>query len=568
MATCPLCQGVFEGATFCPKDGTRLESATGTGHVLGGRYRLIRRVGEGAMGVVFEAEHVQIHRKVAVKVLQRRLAANSEAVERMRREAQAMSGEGHPNIVTYNDFGISEDGQVYLVMEWLEGENLDDRLSRAPVDLATALDIAVQACAGLAEAHAQGVIHRDLKPANLFLSLDRNGALRVKILDFGIAKLGAEQAQLTSTGVVIGTPNYMAPEQALGEKVDGRADLYALGIILYEMLAGVVPFQADTPLAVLHQHTARMPALPSSMAPDRRIPQALDTIAMTCLAKDPADRYQTAAELGAALEQVRAGRTSAVVPSAPAPMLRRDRPTVEALAGDSHDDLAVLNRRRPWRIVLAIGAAAVLAGGVGVMLVLGRGKTTADPTTPDAAVVATAADASATDAALAVTAADASAPDAAVIAAAADAMPAPIDASIGIDSALAAVSIDAAATADAALEVPAIRKIERGFTVEARLDPVRPIAGQSTTLVLVLVPSSLAAARRTALEAGEAHLHVTVQHFAHHDLVHRSTVAVDPQGAVRITFVPRLGKHHVSIEPSINGRDLGRTRFDIEATAP
>ncbi len=549
-----MCQGRFDGATFCPKDGSRLETDADAGQLLGGRYRLIRRVGEGAMGVVFEAEHVHIHRKVAVKLLQRRLAENGEAVERMRREAQAMSSLGHPNIVDCSDFGMSDDGQVYLVMEWLEGENLEDRLERGGVDLETALDVAVQACAGLAEAHTQGVVHRDLKPANLFLTRDRVGALRVKILDFGIAKLGADQAQLTSTGVVIGTPNYMAPEQALGEKVDHRADIYALGIILYEMLAGVVPFQGETALAVLHQHTARMAASPSAVAPERGISRELDTITMTCMAKDPLERYQTAAELGAAIERARGASASV---SGRGPTLTVRRAPTEAPGGDSRDDLAVLRRSgRARRIAMALGAATVVLIA-GIVIVVRATTSEERSSLPDAELVATATDAPTP----------------------------PIDAMFQSDTAIATVAVDADGIADAALAASladataapmdasstvidrrdVIRKVERGFIMEAQVEPTPPVAGRPTTLTIVIVASSLDAAQRIVLTDGRADVQISIEHFARHERVHRATVVLDAQGAAQITFTPRSGKHHVSVQPSFEGRGLARSRFDITA---
>lgn len=258
------------------------------------------------MGVVYEAEQIHIQRRVAIKILRSDLAADVSAVERLQREAQLTSDLGHPNLVQCRDFGHARDGRVYLALEWLEGETLEARLDRDGVDAATAVEISIQTCSGLAEAHERAVIHRDLKPANLFLTTDRDGKLRVKILDFGIAKLAQQQVALTATGVVIGTPNYMSPEQALGDTVDARADIYSLGVILYEMVTGAVPFKGDSALAVLHQHSVRMPVAPSQTAPEREVPPALESVVMRCLAKRPADRYATALTLRDALEAARA----------------------------------------------------------------------------------------------------------------------------------------------------------------------------------------------------------------------------------------------------------------------
>lgn len=285
MATCPTCSGTFFDATFCPRDGALLIDELDSGVVLDDRYRLIRQVGAGAMGIVFEAEHLHLHRRVAVTILKHEYAKDLQVVKRLEREAQTTSDLGHPNIVQCRDFGYARDGRVYMVMEWLDGETLEARLAREGVDLAVAVDIAIQTCAGLAEAHAHDVIHRDLKPAKLFLAHDREGVLRVKILDFGIAKLVEQQLELTATGVVIGTPNYMSPEQSNGERVDGRADLYSLGVNLYEMVTGSVPFHGDSTLAVLHQHSVRKPVAPSESAPDRAIPPELERIVMRCLEK-------------------------------------------------------------------------------------------------------------------------------------------------------------------------------------------------------------------------------------------------------------------------------------------
>ena len=244
------------------------------------RYRLLRGVGQGAMGVVFEAEHVHIGKRVAVKLLHRELARDPMAVERLRREAHAASSIGHRNIVHVEDFGIAADGAVYLVMEWLAGETLADRLERGPADPSGAIAVVRQVLAALAAAHAAGVVHRDLKPANIFLARRKDGGEEVKLLDFGIAKLVLADSRLTRTGAFVGTPDYVAPEQALGHQVDARADLYSVGVLMYRLLTDTLPFRGESFMAVLHQHTMTEPEPPSQRAPERNIAPAIEAVVL------------------------------------------------------------------------------------------------------------------------------------------------------------------------------------------------------------------------------------------------------------------------------------------------
>jgi serine/threonine protein kinase len=310
MAMCPSCGEAYEGVNFCPADGTRLpepdrcELSPLVGEVLDKRYRVIRKVGEGASAEVFFAEHIHLKKKVALKVLRKELAGKSEATERFQREAQVASGIGHRNIVAVEDFCALEDGSFYLAMEWLEGETLDDRIERGPLSIDEAIAVAEQTCSGLEAAHAVAIIHRDLKPANLFLVAGPRGkssAPLVKILDFGIAKLTLAERQLTRAGAFLGTPFYVSPEQAEGKPIDRRADVYSLGVILYEMVTGEVPFDGETAISVLHQHMRAEPEPPRRRAPELGIPPDLDRIIMRCLQKDPEARYRSAAALADAL---------------------------------------------------------------------------------------------------------------------------------------------------------------------------------------------------------------------------------------------------------------------------
>ncbi len=226
------------------------------GRTLSGRYEVLARLGVGGVGVVYQGRQVQLDRLVAIKVLQQSAAASPEWRRRFEREARVLSELAHPNIVPVTDFGI--DGDVsYLVMELLQGKTLADLLNEGPLSPARALDIVRQTLRGLAFAHRQGIAHRDLKPANIFLQALPDHADHVRLLDFGMAKFleGANSPSpaenLSRVGVVFGTPSYMAPEQAKAERVDTRADIYAAGAILFQLLAGRPPFVADTPEAIM-----------------------------------------------------------------------------------------------------------------------------------------------------------------------------------------------------------------------------------------------------------------------------------------------------------------------------
>lgn len=279
------------------------------GQIIAGRFRVDRLIGEGGMGSVYEATHETLPRKFAVKILRPELAYEKNFIERFRREAIAAARVEHPNVIYITDFGYTESGSVYLVMEYLEGTGLDElicRQTRLPVN--RALPILIQTADALHHAHQQKVVHRDLKPENILLTTVRGQRDFVKVLDFGIAKLREpefDQVALTMKGQVFGTAEYMSPEQATGEQLDGRSDLYAVGVLAYEMLTGDPPFLGP-PMEVLRAHVKTPPLAPSTKLRDHHIPPALDALVLRCLAKDPAKRYQTGAELRRDLIKVRA----------------------------------------------------------------------------------------------------------------------------------------------------------------------------------------------------------------------------------------------------------------------
>jgi serine/threonine-protein kinase len=287
------------------------------GAVLAGRYVVKGRIGEGGMGLVYEGLHRDIDKRVAIKVLRDDLSKRPEVVARFRQEAKSASRIGHENIVDISDFGETTRGASYFIMEFLDGEDLANVLGRdVTVDAGRACAIVLQCCRALSATHAKGIVHRDIKPENIFLTTRDGVDDFVKIVDFGIAKMsdieteGAPGRKLTKTGMIFGTPEYMSPEQAAGKELDHRVDVYALGIILYECLAGRVPFEGDTFMGVLTQHLfAELPAI-VELNPNAKVSRELETVIRKALAKDPDDRYQDTEELAEAITCALDGRLS------------------------------------------------------------------------------------------------------------------------------------------------------------------------------------------------------------------------------------------------------------------
>ncbi len=273
------------------------------GTTLEGRYQVLELIGEGGMGHVFLAEHVTLKRKVAIKVLREDLAQQPANVERFFQEAQAASSIHHPNVVDVTDFGRASNGMVYFVMEYLEGEELTAMMHRhGHLPWPSAQAIILQVVRGLRATHEQGVVYRDLKPANIFLTRDPNGALLVKLLDFGIAKHTGQTARpRTKPNSVFGTARYMSPEQAAGKEVDARSDIYATGVVLYELLAGRAPFESDNYMEVVRCHVNDPIPRLREVAPNAGIPDGVEALVMRALDKDPAKRFHDMAEFEAAI---------------------------------------------------------------------------------------------------------------------------------------------------------------------------------------------------------------------------------------------------------------------------
>jgi len=305
---CPVC-----GETFgpeeeqCPTDGARLllaaEEASLLGETLDGRYEIRDVLGEGGMGIVYLAHQPTMDRDVAVKVLHPYYSKDKEALQRFLREARAASKLRHPNTIRVFDFGQTSDGLLYMVLEILRGRALADIIDNdGAIHYSDAIDIAVQVCDALSEAHEQGIVHRDLKPDNIHIEQAHGRPNHVKLLDFGIARMESD-VRATQTGAIVGTPTYMSPEQATGAApVDGRADIYALGCIIYEMITGTVAFQGATPLEVLVKHLNEPPPpIPADIQAE--VPDALLELIDRTMAKRPEDRYESCELLRDALLQ-------------------------------------------------------------------------------------------------------------------------------------------------------------------------------------------------------------------------------------------------------------------------
>jgi serine/threonine-protein kinase len=312
-APTPTAGPVSEGlaARMAPSDPSQLA---------GTPYRLGRKLGEGASGAVYEAEHVELERKLAVKILGPEHAASPSALARFRREARAVANLSHPNIVQLYDFGRSLDGRAFLAMELCVGQTLDARMREGDLTWREATRIAVEAAKALEAAHAAGLVHRDLKPQNLMLSSE--GEPQVKLLDFGVAtaltdsenRPASERERVLRGFAVFGTPEYMAPEQVAGDPVDGRSDLYALGCVLYEMLTRAPAFEGPSSVVVMGKQLHDTPLPPRARAPKRPIPRAVEAVVVRAMSKSPAARFPTASAMRAALESARE-----------APLRRRER---------------------------------------------------------------------------------------------------------------------------------------------------------------------------------------------------------------------------------------------------
>jgi len=346
-------------ADFLPsaRGGGRSMSAVEAGTVVDGRYRVLHRLGSGGMADVYLAQDALLGRQVALKLLHHRFAEDQEFVERFRREASSAAGLSHPNVVSVYDRG-EWDGTYYIAMEYLPGRSLKAVVrEHGPLAPSDAIDIAIQILLALRFAHRRGIIHRDIKPHNVIL--DEEG--RAKVTDFGIARAGA--SDMTMTGSIMGTAQYLSPEQAQGHAVTEASDLYAVGVVLYELLTGGVPFEGESAVTIALKQVSVQPVPPSQRNP--QVSPALDAVVMRALAKDPAARFAGADELIAALQQARIGVAPAPLPPGVGPPA-----TATALAVPPPPGEDATGRRRWW---IAAGLAALALAAVALLLLLPAG---------------------------------------------------------------------------------------------------------------------------------------------------------------------------------------------------
>ncbi|MEO6529067.1 MAG: protein kinase [Gemmatimonadaceae bacterium] len=319
LKLCPTCGTEYPAnERFCPKDGTALRSQGGgtdlVGSIIADRYHVLKKLGEGGMGQVYLAEHVKMGRKSAVKVMNPGMVQDADAISRFNREASNASRINHQHVAGIYDFGETAEGLIYLAMEYVEGEPLTALVSRSgALPPARAAELTRQTGEALSVAHDMGIVHRDLKPDNIMITRSRDGTDCVKVVDFGIAKAANVEAQkVTRTGLVVGTPEYMSPEQLAGDPLDGRSDVYSLGLVAFNMLTGQLPFPSETVQESMIMRLTDRPRRLGEMRPETDWPAEVQAVMDHALERDTSARYASASEFGRALQAAVNGMPASV----------------------------------------------------------------------------------------------------------------------------------------------------------------------------------------------------------------------------------------------------------------
>jgi len=402
---CPTCGTEFgDEQKFCPNDGSALRSSQQgnlVGSVIAERYHIVKKLGEGGMGAVYLGEHVKMGRKSAIKVMSSSMAHDPEAIARFNREASNASRINHPNVCAIYDFGETPDGVIYLAMEFIEGGSLGDLLEQeSTLSLRRAADILTQTADALQAAHDLGIVHRDLKPDNIMLTRGRAGGDLVKVVDFGIAKAmsGEEGQQVTKTGLVVGTPEYMSPEQLSGDRLDGRSDTYSLALVFYRMVTGTFPFPAESAQEMMIKRLTDDPLPLGAARPDIVFPPALEEALRHALGRMPSERYATAVEFARDVATAVAGMGAAAAvaptdaatqilsaqPAGAAPPLtptrvRAPTPATPTTPRPSMAPPVAPKKKAPVLAIAGVAVVLVGAGGFAALKVMGGGDDAVPP---------------------------------------------------------------------------------------------------------------------------------------------------------------------------------------------
>ena len=404
MKVCPTCQAEYtDQLRFCQNDGATLRTTDATeivGSVVADTYHITKKIGAGGMGTVYLGRHVKMGRLSAIKIINAANAEDAETIARFNREAANAARINHHNVCSIYDFGETAGGLIYLAMEYVDGESLSDLAEReSPLPLPVAADLVRQTAEALQAAHDLGIVHRDLKPDNIMITKAPDGALIAKVVDFGIAKaMGTDSGQqVTKTGLVIGTPEYMSPEQLSGDTLDGRTDTYSLGLVAFRLLAGSLPFRGESSQEVMFKRLTDDPLSLAEALPETEFPEALQRALNRALARIPADRYSSAREFGNDVVTA-VGRCVAPIHAGPGlrPLNTEEMPETREARATPHRVMAptetATRARWNWRLLGGLATAGIAAVVVSTQLVSGDSSEPAasinDPMRPSAPIAA------------------------------------------------------------------------------------------------------------------------------------------------------------------------------------